>query len=97
MQNSRAAFYHYEPFGIGGPCGLCSRYLSLDRRVLWLIELTDLFEKVAATSVAFQRLNSAEAETTLKMIHGAHAVTRPTRLTCGVVILCRAGHGACAP
>lgn len=97
MQNSRAAFYHYEPLEIGGPCGLCSRYLSLDRRVLWLIELTDLFEKVAATSVAFQRLNSAEAETTLEMGHGAHAVTRPTRLTCGVVILCRAGHGACAP
>jgi hypothetical protein len=41
-QNSRAAFYHYEPLENGGPCGLCSRYLSLDRRVLWLIELTDL-------------------------------------------------------
>jgi hypothetical protein len=35
---------HYEPFEIGGPCGLCSRYLSLDRRVLWLIELTDLWK-----------------------------------------------------
>ena len=51
MQNSRAAFYHYEPLEIGGPCGLCSRYLSLDRRVLWLIELTDL-EMDAGAGVA---------------------------------------------
>ncbi len=47
----RAAFYHYEPFEIGGPCGLRSRYLSLDRRVLWLIELTDL-EMDAGVGVA---------------------------------------------
>lgn len=32
---------HYKPLETGGPCGLCSRYLSLDRRVLWQIELTD--------------------------------------------------------
>lgn len=51
MQAGRAAFYHYEPLEIGGPCGLCSRYLSLDRRVLWLIELTDL-EMDAGVGVA---------------------------------------------
>ena len=43
-QPNCAGFYHYEPFEMGGPCGLCSRYLSLDRRVLWLIELTDLWK-----------------------------------------------------
>ena len=40
--NQPCSLLHYEPFETGGPCGLCSRYLSLDRRVLWLIELTDL-------------------------------------------------------
>lgn len=32
--NQPCSLPHYEPFETGGPCGLCSRYLSLDRRVL---------------------------------------------------------------
>lgn len=39
-QPGRAVFYHYEPLEIGGLCGLCSRDLPLDRRLLFVAELT---------------------------------------------------------
>ena len=40
--NQPCSLLHYGPFETGGPCGLCSRDPPLDKRALYLTELTDL-------------------------------------------------------